>query len=177
MDWRLWLPGTLLLGCCLILSLLSWNETFEHGRFYEQRPLLLVVTVLAVSGIVYFLAALRSFSHPPPLTPVLLLALLCRLLLLFSRPVQEDDIYRYIWDGRVTAAGLDPYLHSPAEVLEASSDGGASLVAQAKLSKASPSLSCWRKTNSSMNMRSSSRVGNDATKRSASPLVGQSGRF
>ena len=46
-DWRLWLPGTLLLGCCLILSLLSWNETFEHGRFYEQRPLLLVVTVLA----------------------------------------------------------------------------------------------------------------------------------
>ena len=140
-DWRLWLPGTLLLGCCLILNLLSWSETFEHGRLHEQRPLLLVVTVLAVSGIVYFFAARRSFSHPPPLTPVLLLALLCRLLLLFSRPVQEDDIYRYIWDGRVTAAGLDPYLYSPAAVLDASSDGEASLVAQAKLSKASPSLS------------------------------------
>ena len=47
MAWRLWLPGMFLLGCCLILSLLSWSETFEHGRLHEQRPLLLVVTVLA----------------------------------------------------------------------------------------------------------------------------------
>tara|TARA_B100000809_G_C14997566_1_gene480318 strand:- start:529 stop:828 length:300 start_codon:yes stop_codon:yes gene_type:complete len=59
-DWRLWLPGTILPGGGLIFSLLSWSETFEHGRLHEQRPLLLVATVLAVSGIVSCLAALRS---------------------------------------------------------------------------------------------------------------------
>ncbi len=59
-DWRLWLRGTILPGGGLIFSLLSRSETFEHGRLHEQRPLLLVVTVLAVSAIVYFLAALRS---------------------------------------------------------------------------------------------------------------------
>jgi Glycosyltransferase family 87 len=28
-------------------------------------------------------------------------------------PAQSDDLYRYIWDGRVQAAGIDPYLYVP----------------------------------------------------------------
>jgi len=32
-----------------------------------------------------------------------------RLLLLWVPPTLSDDVYRYIWDGRVFAAGLDPY--------------------------------------------------------------------
>jgi hypothetical protein len=29
-------------------------------------------------------------------------------------PRQSDDVYRYIWDGRVQAAGIDPYAYVPA---------------------------------------------------------------
>src|SRR6516225_5099302 len=29
-------------------------------------------------------------------------------------PQQSDDLYRYIWDGRVQAAGIDPYAYVPA---------------------------------------------------------------
>ena len=29
-------------------------------------------------------------------------------------PRQSDDLYRYIWDGRVQAAGIDPYAYVPA---------------------------------------------------------------
>src|ERR1700680_2524645 len=29
-------------------------------------------------------------------------------------PRQSDDMYRYIWDGRVQAAGIDPYAYPPA---------------------------------------------------------------
>lgn len=36
-----------------------------------------------------------------------------RALLLWTQPVLSDDIYRYVWDGRVQAAGLNPYLHPP----------------------------------------------------------------
>ncbi len=27
---------------------------------------------------------------------------------------QSDDLYRYVWDGRVQAAGIDPYAYVPA---------------------------------------------------------------
>jgi hypothetical protein len=37
-----------------------------------------------------------------------------RLVLLFSEPSLSSDIYRYIWDGRVQAAGINPYRYVPA---------------------------------------------------------------
>jgi alpha-1,6-mannosyltransferase len=46
-----------------------------------------------------------------------------RLLLLPGWPV-STDIYRYVWDGRVQGAGINPYLHLPAdEMLAALRDG------------------------------------------------------
>ena len=37
-----------------------------------------------------------------------------RVALLFTEPTLSSDIYRYIWDGRVQAAGINPYRHVPA---------------------------------------------------------------
>jgi alpha-1,6-mannosyltransferase len=39
----------------------------------------------------------------------------CRLTCLFSPPFLSTDIYRYIWDGRVQAAGINPYRYIPAD--------------------------------------------------------------
>ena len=33
---------------------------------------------------------------------------------LSAGPQGSDDLYRYIWDGRVQAAGIDPYQYAPA---------------------------------------------------------------
>lgn len=41
--------------------------------------------------------------------------LLFRLALLLTPPVLSSDIYRYIWDARVQAAGINPYLSRPAD--------------------------------------------------------------
>ena len=46
---------------------------------------------------------------------VLGLALAMRLLLVGEEPFLSTDIYRYIWDGRVQAAGINPYAHVPAD--------------------------------------------------------------
>jgi alpha-1,6-mannosyltransferase len=35
--------------------------------------------------------------------------------ILFAPPILSDDIYRYIWDGRVQAAGVNPYRYVPAD--------------------------------------------------------------
>lgn len=32
---------------------------------------------------------------------------------LAAPPAASDDVYRYVWDGRVQAAGIDPYRHPP----------------------------------------------------------------
>ena len=44
-------------------------------------------------------------------------AILFRLLFLFAVPVLSDDIYRYIWDGRLLAGGINPYEYLPGEVI------------------------------------------------------------
>src|ERR1700704_4003986 len=43
------------------------------------------------------------------------LGLTMRLLLVNEEPLLSTDLYRYIWDGRVQGAGINPYLHVPAD--------------------------------------------------------------
>ena len=44
---------------------------------------------------------------------VIAAALVFRLTLLGSPPSLSDDVYRYVWDGRVQLSGINPYLHPP----------------------------------------------------------------
>ncbi len=46
---------------------------------------------------------------------VLGLAAVLRLGLLFETPILSDDIYRYVWDGRVQSAGINPYRYIPVD--------------------------------------------------------------
>jgi hypothetical protein len=46
---------------------------------------------------------------------ILSLAAIMRLLVMLHEPFLSSDIYRYVWDGRVQAAGINPYLHVPAD--------------------------------------------------------------
>jgi alpha-1,6-mannosyltransferase len=39
----------------------------------------------------------------------------CRLVCLFSPPFLSSDIFRYVWDGWVQAAGINPYRYIPAD--------------------------------------------------------------
>ena len=49
------------------------------------------------------------------LVVVLGFALAMRLALVGAEPLLSTDLYRYIWDGRVQAAGINPYLYVPAD--------------------------------------------------------------
>ncbi len=45
-------------------------------------------------------------------------AVAVRVVLLFADPRLSDDIFRYVWDGRVAASGVNPFVYAPAsEVL------------------------------------------------------------
>jgi HJR/Mrr/RecB family endonuclease len=74
---------------------------------------------LVVVQIVIYLAAawlsLRSRDSRRLLVLGLIFAALFRLSIIFSPPYLSDDIYRYVWDGRVQSAGINPYRYIPAE--------------------------------------------------------------
>lgn len=74
---------------------------------------------LVVIQIVIYVAvawlSLRSRDSRMLLVVGLVFAALFRLSILFSPPYLSDDIYRYIWDGRVQFAGINPYRYIPAD--------------------------------------------------------------
>jgi hypothetical protein len=53
-------------------------------------------------------------SDEPELLWIIVTAVGMRLSFLPSPPIFSDDIYRYLWDGHVAWAGINPYLYAPA---------------------------------------------------------------
>ncbi len=43
------------------------------------------------------------------------LSIVLKIALLFMHPVGSDDYYRYIWDGKVQAYGINPYKYAPSD--------------------------------------------------------------
>jgi alpha-1,6-mannosyltransferase len=74
---------------------------------------------LALAGTAYLLAIREFFCTPrfPPRIIVigLVLAALWHLPFLLTTPGSDDDIHRYIWDGRVQRLGYNPYIVVPSD--------------------------------------------------------------
>ncbi len=117
-----WATAISLLALCLVLTICSF--TFVHGENHTERPIVEVVLLLVFGGALYSLAAARSRSSAPALRWVVVIGVACRVILLVGSPIQEDDIYRYIWDGQVASLGVSPYAHAPADVAAAALELG-----------------------------------------------------
>jgi alpha-1,6-mannosyltransferase len=112
------------LGCgtlsFLVYAGITWlSRSFVYGQGHLQRPLLLFVALSTVAFVLYFLTLrmlLRGSHDRHNLWLLLGFAIIFRVTLLFSHPIQEDDFYRYLWDGKVVASGLNPYRVAPLTV-------------------------------------------------------------
>ncbi len=63
----------------------------------------------------YFLIRSYAVSH---FRLLLFAAIILRVLLLFSVPNLSDDVYRFIWDGRLMMHDINPYAQLPSEVMQ-----------------------------------------------------------
>jgi hypothetical protein len=74
---------------------------------------------LAIAGITYLLAIRELFSTPrfPQRVIVigLVLAALWHIPFLLTPPGSDDDIHRYVWDGRMQRLGYNPYIVVPSD--------------------------------------------------------------
>jgi hypothetical protein len=79
----------------------------------ERWLLTLLCVAIGFLGLLLASPYLRGHSAQSTAALILAVALLLRVLLLPVLPSLSDDVYRYIWDGRVVGAGLNPYALAP----------------------------------------------------------------
>ncbi|MGE5321475.1 MAG: glycosyltransferase 87 family protein [Actinomycetota bacterium] len=99
------------LGAILLLALATCAHSFSR----KGGPAFIIP--LAVAGVAYLLVIRELLSTPkfPKRVIVFGLALAAawHLLFLLKAPGADDDVHRYVWDGRVQRLGYNPYLVIP----------------------------------------------------------------
>ena len=110
LDW----PLLTLAACLLVLSAVG---AIEVDHFDDPKVgifLLLQCLPYAIASWLIVRGRAERAASGRALASILLVGLAMRCLLLPGTPV-SNDLFRYIWDGRVQAAGINPYLYVPAD--------------------------------------------------------------
>jgi alpha-1,6-mannosyltransferase len=111
-EWRVYLLGGVL---CVALTFCS--------RYFGDRGGPYFMASLTLAGIAYLLAIRELFATPQfersvsrrVLVIGLVLAAVWHIEFLRQPPGADDDIHRYVWDGRLQRLGYNPYLVVPSD--------------------------------------------------------------
>src|SRR5579863_4565329 len=112
-EWRVYVLGATL---CVALTICSRNFGDRGGPYF--------MAALTVAGIAYLLAIREFFRGQAGATPEfsrrviaigLILAAAWHIEFLRQPPGPDDDIHRYVWDGRLQRLGYNPYLVVPSD--------------------------------------------------------------
>lgn len=119
--------GILVVGLGSV-SLLSRSFVYDEG--HAGRPIPLFVVAMLALSVVWAFAVWKvgSLAQPlprPTIAALWTVAIVSRLVFLGSNPIQEDDFYRYLWDGHVLKCGANPYAHPPSGMRGAVEEGSA----------------------------------------------------
>ncbi|MEM9412039.1 MAG: hypothetical protein AAGA30_13055, partial [Planctomycetota bacterium] len=106
------------------------SPQFEQGTVGKVRPLLETINYFWLSFFVYLLSVFVVWKSCVKnwivgskswilVSLVFAFAIVFRFAMVSSVPIQEIDLYRYIWDGAVVSEGLDPYQFGPQSVFDA----------------------------------------------------------
>ena len=93
----------------LLMGLVMTSSFAAMPAWGKQVPVFFVL--FGIASVVYLIAV--WYCKYMPLTAIVIAAIVFRISLLFSIPTLSDDIYRYVWDGRVQWAGINPYRFTP----------------------------------------------------------------
>lgn len=108
-------PSILVIGGSVAVTLLSYS--FLYGQGHSKRPLLwfLLSYLMIWLGMVWLVRRLGT-GGKVSIVLILGVGLLCRVAILPSNLIQENDVYRYVFDGQNMLQGENPYVQSPTEI-------------------------------------------------------------
>jgi len=106
---------TKVLYSALILNIVTYIVIYLEGDFRSQMMnyfFALIPAYLTYFVIVYFSLKLKTFTIRD-LIILLVIGFIIRIILIPSNPILSDDIYRYLWDGKVFYHGFNPFSYAP----------------------------------------------------------------
>src|SRR5271157_689702 len=107
-KWPLAGLGFLLISLCL--AALALGDLRNHPYIF----VLIFFTAFILYAVACLLILQVTRINRMSLLGIFVLAACMLGILVFTRPALSDDMYRYIWDGRVQAHGISPYRYPPA---------------------------------------------------------------
>ena len=115
-----WIKSNIPLLSLLVIGIISIPLYYIARKPWELGSHTIVVYWLYCPALIlYFIAGLIVWRNPQLGKAALYIILLCglayRIPLVVSGPFFSSDINRYVWDGRVQAAGINPYIYIPAD--------------------------------------------------------------
>jgi len=106
-KWLLAILGFLLIA--IYVGALELGDLRKHTVEFEW----LFFLAFALYGVACFVSLQSEGADRRTQFGILAMAALMQGVLIFSRPTLTDDMYRYVWDGRVQAHGISPYRYPP----------------------------------------------------------------
>ena len=110
-DRHSWIPLIVLGGLLEALALWTAPMMGVDDRFVPFLSGYLAMVVIYLVAVYFVCQRVNAPKSTAGL--VLVVAVFIRLPFLFAPPELSDDIYRYVWDGRVQRAGINPYRYAP----------------------------------------------------------------
>ncbi len=117
----------------ILCGLLSWlcylaiaiGAQSLHGSGSHGHSLLGLLAFFGAAFGLYLVALRLAFRLPDDRRMLVMLwagAVAFRVPLLLCNPIEEIDLYRYVWDGAVSNCGVSPFRYAPQQVLAASAN-------------------------------------------------------
>ncbi len=103
--------GLILFGVAYLQFSRAGVVEFKHYIHGYSMDVLMQIVLYAGGFLLVTLGATNRWT----LRIILGVALLTRLVGVFAPEFLSSDLYRYVWDGRVQAAGINPYRYIPAD--------------------------------------------------------------
>jgi hypothetical protein len=100
-----------------VYGLLLLALTIGLGFFAQQSDFPAIASFYAAFFLLYWWI-IRNISDRAEIRKFIIWAVLLRFVLIFTLPNLSDDVYRFIWDGRLIINGYNPFDHLPTYYIE-----------------------------------------------------------
>lgn len=101
-----------------IPSIILFSFTFLLFAFIGLKPIFIYTITFISSSLLFISISREIIKYELPLKYVYILlglSFILRFAFIPVNPIGSDDYYRYIWDGKVQAYGINPYKYAPAD--------------------------------------------------------------
>ena len=101
-----------------ILSTILFFSLFFLFAILKEKLIVTYTFIFISTSLIFILLCIQIIKYNISnkiIIWIIGLVLILKIIFLFIHPIGSDDYYRYIWDGKVKANGINPYKYAPSD--------------------------------------------------------------